>query len=172
MTIGVLAILSMVMHGCGSGMKVSKADLKPLAAGFTGTFQVDPVPSKHRQKQDRNLLWIFEVPNMTGDTVNLSVDQQGKVTLHFMDGASRGIEQCNGRFSKHGYVEVFTRKEIKEVPPLVPIIRGSRQVNRIRMALSKDGSLVIDSKWENTANIFLMAGGGSGRAQYFFKAVK
>ncbi|MBL7952957.1 MAG: hypothetical protein JNM62_14710 [Flavobacteriales bacterium] len=85
---------------------------------------------------------------------------------------SRRTEQFTGRFSKRGYVEIFTHKDIKEVPPAFPIIHGSRQVNRIRLTLTNDGSLVIDNKWENTANIFLMAGGGSGRSQYFFRPVR
>ena len=58
---------------------------------------------------------------------------------------------------------------MKEIPPFIPIIYSRRNISRLRLAMTTAGELVVDHKWANDGNIFLLAGGGSGRAQYFFK---
>lgn len=166
-----LMLLATVLVGCGSGMKVSRKKLVPVHTGFTDTYHVRPVRTQHTHQPVSDLLRTFDLRNTGTDTVQLSITAQGLLTLNHPDDGRR-TEQFIGTFSKRGYFEVYTRKEIKEVPPVVPIIHGRRQVNRIRLALSTDGCLVLDNKWENTANIFLMAGGGSGRSQYFFQPVR
>lgn len=166
-----LVLLAIVLVGCGSGMKVAREELVPLRAGFAATYHVRPVRTQHRRQPDPDLLRTFELSNTGTDTVQLSIDAQGLLTLHYQDDGPR-TEQFIGTFSTRGYFEVYTRKEVKEVPPVVPIIHGRRMVNRIRLMMSTDSSLVLDNKWENTANIFLMAGGGSGRSQYFFEPVE
>jgi hypothetical protein len=156
-----------IAYGCGSGLKVSRKDLKPLPPGFSGTFHAQPVHTPHKRRPGPNLLHPFELIATSLDTVQLSITAEGLLTLNYREGGAR-TEQFMGTFSKRGYFEVYTRKEIKEVPPLVPIIHGRRVVNRIRIALSTDSSLVLDHKWENSGNIFLLAGGGGGRSQNFY----
>jgi hypothetical protein len=57
---------------------------------------------------------------------------------------------------------------VKEIPPFIPIIYSRRNISRLRLAITTAGELVVDHKWAKDV-ILLLAGGESGRAQYFFK---
>lgn len=163
-------LLPVMLSACGSGMKVKKAELKPIPPGFSGTFQEQPYRSEGRNAQDSSLLALFDLSAPSADTVALAIGADGQLHLSFTNGVGRWAEHFEGRFSKRGYFEVYTLKDIKEVPPVVPIVHGRRTVNRVRLMLSAEGALIVDNKWERTANIFIMAGGGSGRSQHFFRA--
>ena len=75
----------------------------------------------------------------------------------------------HGAFSKKGYLEIFLRNNKKEIPPLLPIIYGKYNINRIRIALTLENDLIIDNSWNEGGNIFILGVGDKGRRQQFFK---
>ncbi|RKS02856.1 hypothetical protein C8C84_2586 [Flavobacterium sp. 102] len=93
-----------------------------------------------------------------------------KVT--YDDVIGKTTEYYQGKFSKKGYYEIFIRKKNIQIPPVLHLLYSKIDIYRLRISLNKEKELIIDSYYKRGGNVFLLAAGGSGRTQYYFKATK
>jgi len=153
---------------CGTGLKISKKNFRPVNTSIEGSFSNQAY--QITGKADKlTLLELFNIFDGASDNINIITTSNGALQVSYQDSLSnKRFETFEGDFTKQGNYEIYLRKEIKSIPPLIPIISGHRNIDRIRIAYTNNNNLVIDHKWERTANVFLMAGGGNSRLQYFF----
>ena len=166
-----LLFVLFLFMSCGSGVRAFKVDLVPLQDGFRGTFHDPPYRSHERNPIGNSLLSVLSIFEANADTATLQLESSGAlhITYH-MDGAER-TKTYQGRFSKRGFFEYRPWWHRVQIPPLVPFIYSSERYCRVRIALTIEGDLVVDNKWARDGNILFLAGGSSGRSQYYFHAV-
>jgi hypothetical protein len=135
----------------------------------SGTFNNHAYKVKGRRYGSPTLLDLFEIYNVKADTVSIMCDKSGGLELTYKDDEGKfKTEKFKGTFAKKGYYEVFLSNEKKEIPPVFPIIFSKYNVNRIRLALTVKGDLIVDNKWIKGGNIFILGAGDKGRRQSFF----
>lgn len=164
-----------ILCSCGTGMKVRKADLKPITKGYTAAIK-----DKASHFQGRNLRNYFpdslhgllNIKQADIDTVFLSFisSKQLRVSLHDLSGNKEWV--FNGKFSKRGYFEIYLQKQDIQIPPLLPIFFSKRRINRVRFALTKDDHFILDHRWVMAGNFLLIGSGDGCRGQYYFNAFK
>lgn len=115
------------------------------------------------------LLNIFEIRDENIDSVQISFNDTKELKFTYTDKGQKIIKTFAGTFAKKGYFEIYFRNQKKEIPPLLPIIYSNNHINRVRLALTIDGNLIVDNMWDDSGNIFILAAGSSGRRQSFFK---
>ncbi|HEY0977850.1 MAG TPA: hypothetical protein VGE21_10290 [Flavobacteriales bacterium] len=160
-------LLLVLSTSCGSGVKVAGSQFEPMLPGMELKVPAQAFRTTGR-KGRMTLPELFRWTDGAVQEVTLNTDSLGGVTVRMGTSAQR----YEGKRSPHGYYEIDLERNITEIPPLLPIIYSERHLSRLRLAMTKQGELVIDHKWANDGNIFLLAGGGSGRTQYFFRPVK
>jgi hypothetical protein len=170
-TLYILTIV--VLSSCGTGMKISKKDFSSIDNKFSATFNNKSQTTKGRYYHSSNptILDFFELYKINADTVQFRFDMANRLLLTFKDSLGVRTEIFEGNFKKNGYYEIFIRKYKKEIPPFFPFIYGVRDIQRLRIGLTKENELVIDNKWARDGNIFILAGGGSGRYRSYFKQI-
>lgn len=158
---------------CGTGLSVRKSQVKYFENQFTGTFNNHSYKVNGRRYGSPTLLDLFEIYNVKADSVSIMYDKLGELELIYKDDEGKfKKEKLKGTFAKKGYYEVFLRNDKKEIPPVFPIIYGKYNVNRIRLALTLEGDLIVDNKWNKGGNIFILGVGDKGRRQSFFSRKK
>lgn len=151
-----------------TGVRMYKSELHPIDANFKGSFHNRALMPK-TVGADSTLLNLFELYGYKADSVALQFNSNNQLELRFgKEGYSRTFV---GKF-KHGYYQIYLRKEKGGFPPFVPLFYDTRDIDRLRITLTKTGDLIVDNKWERTARVLIMAGGGSGRKQYQFSSIK
>jgi hypothetical protein len=171
--ITIIFLITQLLSSCGSGLKVEKESFVPLSHKFKGVFLNKPYHSKGKNPHPPTLLDRFELypEPISPDTIYISFNQNENLEVSYRSLGGTNTEIFQGKLSPRGYYELYLRRDKKEIPPVVPFIYGSRDIDRIRIALTQNGDLIIDNKWAHDANIFLFAGGGKGRNQDFFEAL-
>lgn len=168
----ILTILNIFLFcACGTGLKINKSNFKPINNNFSGSFKNFSYKTKGRN-YDPTLLNLFNIFDIASDTIIFKINSNGQLQLTFKDSLKIKTEIFKGNFSKKGYYEIYFRKIKKEIPPLVPIIYGYRDIDRIRIGLTINNDLVVDNKWATDGNIFILAAGSAGRSQSFLKKIK
>ena len=167
-------LIIVVFSSCGTGLKISKNNFTPIDNSFKGTYENKSILKKGRNNYNSNptILDFFEIYKSNADSIQMYFDANNNLILTFRDSLGVRSETFNGQFNKKGYYEIFIRKYKKEIPPFFPIIYGTRDIKRLRIGLTKQMELVIDNKWARNGNIFILAGGGSGRYRSHFKQIK
>ena len=127
---------------------------------------------KGRRYGDLTLLDLFEINNHTVDTLLLDFNERNELRLTYIEKEEKNIKTFSGNFSKKGYYEIYFRNQKKEISPFFPIFYSNNHINWIRLALTKEGGLIIDNRWDDSGNIFILSAGSSGRRQSFFKIKK
>ena len=162
-----------VLSSCGTGLKISKKDFSPIDNSFNGTFENQSLLTTGRNNYNTKttILDFFELYDINVDSIHLHFDTNNKLVLTFRNNLGVKTEIFNGQLKKKGHYEIFIRKYKNEIPPFFPIIYGTRDIKRLRIGLTKEMELVIDNKWARDGNIFILAGGGSGRYRSHFKQI-
>lgn len=166
---GILSVF--ILSSCGTGLRIGRKDYAPINNRFNATICNNPFKTKGRTYSELTLLDMFDLFRLHSDSISLHFDEKEKLVLIFNDSLLKRTEIFEGRFKKKGYYEIYLRYKKKEIPPFVPIIYGYRDIDRIRIGLTKENNLVVDNKWARDGNIFILAGGGSGRFRCFFKPI-
>jgi hypothetical protein len=143
---------------CRAGPRWCLIRLPPIAKGAI------PAPSTCPRSSDR--------PEAGAGNVTLTPDRLRGVTISIQEAGKRVERRIAGRCTATDAVEILIRKDIREIPPLFPILCSRRDRSRLRMAMAAQGRLVINHEWANDGNILFLAGGGSGRTQYCFETAE
>ncbi len=132
-------------------------------SSFVGAFHNHDTSSGHSGKGNRSLLELLNIYEENIDTVSLSFDSLKRLIVTFHNGTSYQKKALAGKFCKRGFYEIYLVKKKKEIPPLIPILYGSRDIDRLRIALSPAQDLIISNKWIRDGNILFFTSGGRGR---------
>lgn len=166
----IIILVTFFLCSCGTGLSVRKSKVKYFDAQFPGTFDNNAFKVNVRRYGSPTLLDLFEIYYVKTDSVSVKCDSSGELELTYKNNEGNlKKETFKGTFAKRGYYEVFLRNDRKEIPPVFPIIYGKYNVNRIRIALTTQGDLIIDNEWNESANIFIIGVGDKGRRQSFFR---
>lgn len=163
-----IIILATFLCSCGTGLSIRKSDVKYFDKHFSGTFDNNAFKINGRRYGSPTLLDLFEIHNVSADSIAVKINDTGQLQLTYKD-KEVITKTFEGSFKDKGYYEVFLRNEKKEIPPGFPIIYGKHNVNRIRVALTVQDDLIIDNKWNESANIFVFGVGDKGRRQSYFR---
>jgi hypothetical protein len=172
MRAAIIILATFFLYSCGTGLSIRKSKVDYFNNQFTGTFDNIAFKVNGRRYGSPTLLDLFEIYNIRTESIYLRFNDSDELELSYKD--NEGVlkkELFKGTFAKKGYYEVFLRNDKKEIPPFFPIIYGKYNVNRLRIALTIQGDLIIDNKWNKSGNILFLGAGDKGRRQSFFKKI-
>jgi hypothetical protein len=150
-------------------LSIRKSKIKYFDSSFSAIVDNNSYKVKGRRFGDLTLLNLFEIRDENIDRVNISFNDSKEMKLSYTYKGQETTKILTGNFAKKGYFEIYFRNQKKEIPPLLPIIYSNNHINRVRLALTIDGNLIVDNMWDDSGNIFILAAGSSGRRQSFFK---
>lgn len=152
-------------------MKIPKETLSGIDSNFKGS--VINISHKKNLKNkiilNTDILTLFSLKNKKSDSVSISFTSNDELKLSYDDILGKTTEYYKGKFSKKGYYEIFLRKKNIQIPPILHIFFSKTDIYRLRISLTKDKELIIDSYSNRGGNVFLFAAGNSGRHQHYFK---
>jgi hypothetical protein len=166
-------LISIIFFSCGTGIKVSKTEFNSISADYHGSFQNDPYKTIGKSYITRQkfptltLLNHFRI-SLNSDSVKLAFNESKHLVLTYQDSGITRSSVFDGKFSNKGYYEIIFHKKKTEIPPLIPIFYSHREIDRLRIALTKNNELVIDRKYVLDGNFLFVGGGASDRTQNFF----
>lgn len=170
MTRIIIVLATFFLYSCGTGVGVRKSKVKYFDGQLSDTFDNNAFKVHGHRYGSPTLLHLFEIYDVKADSVSIVFDQSGELELTYKDNSGKFTKcRLKGILTKKGYYEVFLRNDKKEIPPGFPIIYGRHNINRIRLALTLEGDLIVDNEWNESGNILLLGVGDSGRRQSFFR---
>lgn len=161
-------IISITLTACSSGVHVQRSNVHYFDSGFSSTVANKSVKVKGRAFGDPPLLQLFRIQDVKADSVQVFFAGD-KLTFRYTQNDRPVEKQFAGQFKSKGYYEYYFSREIIEIPPVIPIFFSRSNVNRIRLALTNEGDLIVDNKWVMGGNILILGAGDAGRRQSFFK---
>ncbi len=165
-----LIALTVLLASCGKGLTIRKSNIADFDNHFSAKVANHSTKVKGQGYRDLALLDLFEIRNIKTDSVLIKLSDKGVLQITYKDSLETKELLFNGRFVKRRYLEIYIRNKKREIPPLIPIIYSTRDVYRLRLAMTTDGELLVDNQWDQSGNVFILGGGSSGRRQGFFKA--
>jgi hypothetical protein len=168
----IFILLSVILSSCGSGLQVRKSRIEYFNKNFAATVDNRPFQVKKKSYRAPTLLELFEIKNVSSDSVELRFTADSLLFVGYYDIGIWTEQVFMGRFKKKGYYQIFLRRKRIEIPPLIPIIYSRVDIDRLRLALTSEGDLIVDNKWRGSGNILILSGGDLGRSQYFFRTWK
>lgn len=102
-------------------------------------------------------------------TVRVRFDASGDCRIEYKSNylGRDGFRAFSGKFKKN-YYEIYLAKKRVFFPP----VYCKTDVNRIRLTVRNDSTLVVDQYWNRSGMALLFAAGGSNRTQYTYKQSK
>jgi len=110
---------------------------------------------------------LFKLGDSAVEKVTVHFDDRGQLHLDFEDTYGRRSNYgFGGKFRKKHY-EYSIRNSHKGIPPFYWIT----DVERLRVWVEPDGTLIVERYFNRSGMILLMAGGASDKKCYRFKSV-
>ena len=154
-----------LFSSCGTGLNVRKSQVKYFDKNFSVTADNNSFKIHGRRYGNPTLLTLLEIYPVNTDSVSINFIDSLKLQVTYTDSGTVKKRIFNGQFVKNGYYEIFLRNESK----VIPIIYARHNINRIRMALTIQGDLIVDNEWNESGHILILGAGDSGRRQSYFK---
>jgi hypothetical protein len=164
-------LTSLILSSCMTGKNLRQSDFVAIDNQFNGTFVNKSflTTGQHKINENTTIFEVFEHDHVNTDSVRIYFDAANNLVLQFKDSIATCTETYSGEFRKKGIYELYLRNNKTSIPPFIPFIYGSRDLKRLRFATTQETELIIEDKWARVANIFMLAGGGSGRYLSYFK---
>jgi hypothetical protein len=102
----------------------------------------------------------------TVDSVQITFTPENELVLGYQVNAQHIQNTYKGKFRRKGYYEYYFFREAKRIP----LIYADVFIERIRLAKTKQGDVMIDSKFVNTYRVFIFSERKKDKKQAFFKA--
>lgn len=115
----------------------------------------------------QNFLSLFGI-DQSAKEVKIYFDNQGDLRVAYKD-PNLNIERFKsfkGKF-KRGYFEIYFEKKRVVIPPFY----WTTQINRLRIGVEKDSTLIVERYSNHSGMILLMAGGSSSKIYYRYAAL-
>lgn len=154
-------------------MKICKRNFNTITAEYSGSFQNNScrtIGRSYLAKQKfppQSLLNHFHILSDT-DSVQLQFNSNNQLVLTYKDSGTTKTSVFDGKFLNKGYYEIVFHKKKIEIPPVIHILFSHREIERLRIALTKNNELMIDRKYVLDGNFLFVGGGASDRTQNFY----
>lgn len=169
MRILMLLFTTLLLCSCRSGMGIRKSKVVYFDSTFSATVSNYSFKVKGRHWGDNSLLQLFEIGVVTTDSVSLRFNDSNALILSYEVHGQKFENVFNGKFADKGYYEFYFRNKRKEIPPVIHIIYSRNHINRVRIALTNEGDLLVENMWDDSGNIFIIGAGDSGRRLSYFE---
>jgi hypothetical protein len=175
----VYILFFIVVHfliSCASGLKVPISDVLKLDKHFSGTFsntaykikrKTIPKEIEEYYSKTNNLLPLFYIQDYS-DSITLEINAEKTLLISFREGLTRTTIPFKGKLKKRYYEIFFSKKRL-----VIPIFYSSINIARVRIGLTNDSTLIIDSYSRQDGHILLLPYPMESivRGQYFFKKI-
>lgn len=151
---------------CSSSKGFMKKDLTSINSSFKADYCAVN-SSIERTKNTVQLLRLFRLSDSSVSSVSLSFDKENDFKIsykNFLGGNS--YKTFKGKFKKN-YYEIFLEKKRINIP----LIYGKTAIDRIRIRVLKDSTLIVENYYNHSGNIFLMAAGSSNKTYAKFNKI-
>lgn len=157
--------IAFTLHSCGYNYPLRKKHTHPLTPSFSGEFENHSyqILGRNPYSEKTSILNEFEILPDNDSSIRIHFDSSQNLLINYRNGTNLSTVTFNGRFKKNGSYQIWLRRKRIEIPPLFPIIYSHIDLKRLRLVLDLEDNLVIHDKWARTANIFILAGGASGK---------
>ena len=163
-----LCLLILIGYGCKYRLCISNSIFTNFDKSFIGEFELNSNKVNGKRYGDPNLLELFELGNINSPFVRINFKSESLMELTYFVNGVENKRSFSGIFIDRQYFEIYFRNEAKEIPPYFPILYGKHNINRLRIAVLKNGELIVDNFWNNSANLFIIGVGDKGRRLSFF----
>ncbi|SKB91531.1 hypothetical protein SAMN05660841_03059 [Sphingobacterium nematocida] len=164
-------VLLSFLFSCGTGLRISKSDFKPIENDFSTSFVNQSFKTSKSiagSTTGPKLLELFGVSESEAERVTLTF-KDDSLELVYTDKSVVKTLSFQVKHTRKGYLEILSVNKKIQIPPFLPFLYSNVDFNRTRIGFTTRGELVIDDKWEKSGNVFIFMGGAGGRTQYFFK---
>jgi hypothetical protein len=150
-------------------LKIRKSQVRFFNTTFESSFSNNSYKISTSRYGNPTLLELFAIQNVKVDSVYIKFNISKELELSYNDSGILCKKTFNGQFTKKGYYEFFFSNKKKQVPPFIPFFYSKYDINRLRIALTTQGDLIIDNQWNQSGSIFIIGAGDKGRRQSIFK---
>ena len=172
----IIFILTIILTSCYSGLKISKKERLVLNKNFNATVGNSASIIKSKNVKHQTLLEAFHIQEILALNKKIATDVDS-VKIYFKDSTLNlyyeanehiGSHSFKGYFTEKGFFEINTFNDKINIPPILPILYSSHYIDRIRVGLTKNGEIWVNTFFDNTKNIFFLVGGGISNQTYYF----
>lgn len=151
--------VSILLSSCGVYL-VDYDRIESMTKEFKGKFLNVPDGSV-RGHTSPTLVQMFNIGRPAGDTIWVELLDSSLLRITYIDtalepGSNKRVVTRKGKLSKNGYFQLYLREERTEIPPAVPILFGRKDIDRLRIAYTKDGFLAVDRYRTVGGNVFFL----------------
>jgi hypothetical protein len=160
------------LTSCGKTLPLRKKHTQPLNQQFKGKFQNQSfqINGRNPYQDHTSILQELEIFPHESESISIEFGLNNELYIRYPKGGDTLTSIFDGKFKKNGSYQIWLRRKRIEIPPLFPIIYSRVDIKRLRFNLDLENNLVIHNKWARTANIFILAGGASGKYNSLFKS--
>jgi hypothetical protein len=166
--------LTAAWTSCGKTLPLRQKHTQPLNQQFKGKFhnQSFKISGRNTYQEHTSILQELEIFLHESEWISIEFGGNNELYLHHQKAGDTITSIFEGKFMKNGSYQIWLRRTRVEIPPLFPIIYSRVDIKRLRFHLDLENNLVIHNKWARTANIFILAGGSSGKYNGFYRPIK
>lgn len=159
------------LTSCRTGFGVRKSDLITFDKGFSARVQnkaFKEITRSHYQ-HDLNLLPLLSLRDHHTDSIEFVFVNQTRLQISFIENGQRIEKTFDGKVSKSGYFEFFFENERIEIPPVLPIFYSRYNIDRLRVALHRNGCILVSRFGRRAGNLLFITGGGENQSVGCFR---
>jgi len=161
-----LLTASFVLFSCSATKNFKNDDLAIIKPSFKAAYSAVNTPTDST-KSTVQLLRLFRLHDSNVTSVSISFDKNNDFKIrytNFLGGASSST--FKGKF-KRNYYEIFLEKSRKSIP----LLYSKTAIDRIRIRIMKDSSMVVETYYNHSGSVFLMAAGSSNKTYATFNKI-
>lgn len=165
------SLQSVFLTSCRTRFGVRKSDLITFDKGFSARVQnraFKEITRSHYQ-HDLNLLPLLSLREHHSDSNNFFFFDQNKLRIFRVENGQRVEKTFDGKVSKSGYFEFFFENERIEIPPVLPIFYSRYNIDRLRVALHRNGFILVSRFGRRAGNLLFITGGGENQSAGCFR---
>jgi hypothetical protein len=155
---------SFVLFSCSTSKNFKNNNLTAINSSFNANYYAIN-SSVDSAKSSIQLLQLFRLSDANVSSVSISFDKDNNFKIrykNFLGGSS--YNTFKGKFKKN-YYEIFLEKNRNTIP----LIYSKTEIDRIRIRIMKDSTLVVENYYNHSGSVFLMAAGSSNKTYALFK---
>jgi len=177
--IALLIIMSICIDSCKSGSEI--IDQKNVK-GIDSDFEVTLLNTSYRAEKNKKkvqykykFLHLLNLYDIKTDTIHIRFNNKDELIVNYIE-KIKGLKRTQeftfqGEFRRNKGYEIVLVKERIRIPPIIPIIFGKTNIDKINLKTTPEGDIVITNYYRRDGNIFVLAAGNSETINYFFKKI-
>jgi hypothetical protein len=149
---------------------IKKSLLQPLNINFSAFVQNKAYRIDNgAHVEPRTFLNLFRIKDAQADSIFLEIKSNEELRITVYSGGHKTDNNFHGKLVKQEYFEIYLENKKQEFPPGFNILYGNHDIERIRIGLTDDNSIVVDEFRNGRGNLFLIIMGEKYEVESFFK---